>query len=70
MRLAGAAAAMRQRSGMPPEPEERLDIEKTVAAAHAALGEDAFTAVWAEGKVLQPEQALDEAGTVTPPPQQ
>jgi tetratricopeptide (TPR) repeat protein len=60
-RLAGAAAALRQHSGMSPEPEERVDSDQTVAAAQAVLGEAAFADAWAQGHVLQPEQAMAEA---------
>ena len=60
-RLAGAAAALRQHSGMSPEPEERADSDQTVAAAQAVLGDAAFAAAWAQGHVLQPEQAMAEA---------
>jgi tetratricopeptide (TPR) repeat protein len=60
-RLVGAAAALRQRSGMSPDSEERGDSDQTVAAVRAALGDDAFSAAWAEGQTLQLEQALAEA---------
>jgi len=60
-RLAGAAAALRQRSGMSPEPEERADSDQTVAAAKTTLGDAAFAAAWAQGYALQPEQAMAEA---------
>jgi len=60
-RLAGAAAALRQRDGMPPDPDGRVDDERTVFAARVALGDDAFAAVWAEGQALSPEQAVAEA---------
>jgi predicted ATPase/DNA-binding XRE family transcriptional regulator len=60
-RLVGAAAALRQHSGMSPEPEERADSDQTVAAAQAVLGDAAFADAWAQGHVLQPEQAMAEA---------
>jgi tetratricopeptide (TPR) repeat protein len=57
-RLAGAAATLRQQSGMSLDPEERADFDQTVAAARAALGDDAFTAAWIQGQALHAEQAL------------
>jgi len=57
-RLAGAAASLRQLNGMPLEHHERADYDRTMATAHAALGDDAFTALWIQGRALSPEQAV------------
>ena len=35
------------------------EYERTVAASRAALGEARFAAVWAEGRALSLEQAID-----------
>ena len=39
-------------------PIERAAYEKAVAAARAQLGEQAFAAAWAEGRMMTPEQAF------------
>jgi DNA-binding NarL/FixJ family response regulator len=39
--------------------------EFTIAAARAQLGEEIFTAAWAEGHTMTPEQALAAQGPVT-----
>ena len=68
-RLAGAAAALRQRDGMPPDPAGRVDYERTVSATRVALDDDAFAAMWTQGQALSPEQAVAEAyGDTEAPP--
>ena len=37
------------------------EVERPVAAARAALGEEAFAAAWAAGRALTIEQAVAEA---------
>jgi hypothetical protein len=37
------------------------EYERTVAEAHAALGEAAFAAAWAEGRAMSLDAALDYA---------
>jgi hypothetical protein len=39
-------------------PVDRDDYERDVALARAQLGEDAFTAAWAEGQAMSLEQAI------------
>jgi hypothetical protein len=56
--LLGAAAALRAGRGMPLPPNERAAQERTVAAARAALGEDAFAAAWAQCQRMSLEQAI------------
>ncbi len=60
-RLCGAAAALRDAIGAPLPPEDRADYERIVAAARAALGDDAFAAAWAAGRALSLDQAIAEA---------
>jgi hypothetical protein len=60
-RLCGAAAALREAIGAPLSAAERTDFDRTVAAVRAALGEEAFAAVWACGQALPLEQAIAEA---------
>jgi predicted ATPase len=57
-RLWGAAASLRETIGAPPPPCDRPDYERNVAAARAALGEKAFAAAWAQGRVLTWQQAI------------
>ncbi len=55
-RLLGAAAALRERSGITPSPVEASVEEQAARSALAALGEDAYAAARMEGKRLAPEQ--------------
>ena len=58
-RLWAAAEALREEIGAPLKDTERARYEPLVAKARAALGEEAFARVWAEGRKLTPERALD-----------
>jgi non-specific serine/threonine protein kinase len=58
--LCGAAAALREDTGWPLSPARRVEHDRTVAAARAALGEDAFTAAWAKGHALPLEEAIKD----------
>jgi len=66
-RLLGAAAALREAMGAPLPPVERPEFERSVAAARALLGEEAFAAAWAEGQGMPLERAvrcaLEEGGS-------
>ncbi len=66
-RLWGASEALRNAMGTPIWPVYRADYERSVAAAHAQLGEQAFAAAWAEGLAMTLEQALAARGPVTIP---
>ena len=66
-RLFGAAAALREASGLPVEPAFRAAHERDVAAARAALGEDAFAAGWATGAALPLPAAVAEAAAIATP---
>ncbi|HYQ83057.1 MAG TPA: tetratricopeptide repeat protein, partial [Rubrobacter sp.] len=59
-RLCGVAAAVREDKGWPPPPAKRAEIDRTVAAAHGALRQDAFTAAWARGHALPLEEAIKD----------
>ena len=61
-RLWGAAEALRDMVGSPLPPVFRADYERSVAAARTQLGEKAFTAAWAEGRTMTPEQAFTARG--------
>ncbi|MGZ3610648.1 MAG: response regulator transcription factor, partial [Ktedonobacteraceae bacterium] len=49
------------------EPVYRADYEQAVAAARAQLGEQFFTAAWAEGRNMTLQQVLAARGPVTLP---
>ncbi|MGZ3642914.1 MAG: tetratricopeptide repeat protein [Ktedonobacteraceae bacterium] len=57
-RLMGAGSALREAIGSPLEPRDRANYKRMVAATKAQLGEQAFSAAWAEGRGMTPEQAL------------
>jgi tetratricopeptide (TPR) repeat protein len=59
-RLLGAAAALRERVGALRGPRQG-DVERMAAPARAALGEDRWAAVYAEGWALSLEEAIAEA---------
>ena len=46
------------------DPVERAAYERGVASVRAKLGEKVFTAAWAEGCTMTPEQALAAKGAV------
>ncbi len=56
-RLLGAAAALRERIGIPIPAVERSDFVGAVALARTQLDETAFNAAWAEGLAMGWEQA-------------
>ena len=63
-RLWGAAEALRDALGTPIFPIYRAEYEHAVTAARDTLGAQAFTAAWAEGGSLTPEQAVAVQGQV------
>ncbi len=68
-RLWGAAAALRKTSEAPLPPVYRANYDHAVATARGLLGEQAFTAAWAEGRSMTPDQALaariSKVGSIT-----
>jgi predicted ATPase/class 3 adenylate cyclase len=60
-RRLGAAAALREAGGAPQPPQEREDTQEAVAAARAALGEDAWAVAFAAGWTMTLEAAIAEA---------
>lgn len=62
-RLWGAAEAMGETSGIQLSPLARshTNYDGYLAAARAGLDEAAFTAAWAEGRAITPEQAVEYA---------
>jgi predicted ATPase/DNA-binding XRE family transcriptional regulator len=59
-RLFGTAAALREDRGWPLPPSKRTEHDRTVAAAHGALGKEAFTAAWTRGHALPLEEAIED----------
>jgi len=64
-RLWGAAAVLRETIGAPMPPIEHASYERATAAVRKHLGEKAFAAAWAEGRMLTPEQVLPARGPET-----
>jgi hypothetical protein len=56
--LAGAAEALRDALDVPMRPHQQTIYAQALHAIRAALGEEAFVAAWAEGRVLSLEQAV------------
>jgi DNA-binding CsgD family transcriptional regulator len=63
-RLWGAAESLREAIGAP---NPLVDHARMVAAARTQLGEKIFAAMWAEGRMMTPEQALIAQGRETIP---
>jgi DNA-binding CsgD family transcriptional regulator/tetratricopeptide (TPR) repeat protein len=59
--LFGAIATLRAALSAPMWPAERVEYERYLATARAALDEEAFAAAWAAGHALRLEQAIAEA---------
>jgi hypothetical protein len=62
VRLAGAAAALREAIASRPYPWERERLDRWLGAAARNVGQDAYTAAWAQGRAMSLEQALAMAG--------
>ena len=60
-RLSAAAATLREEFTVPLPPVDRVEHERIVTTARAALGEDAFVAAWTEGYALSLEEAITGA---------
>jgi hypothetical protein len=60
-RLFGAAETVRETARVPLRLFERPDYDRHVAAARAALKEEAFAAAWAEGRAMPRDRAVDYA---------
>src|SRR5262245_52946004 len=60
-RLLGAEQAIREPIGLGMTRSQRVIYERTVLATRAALGEDTFTKILAEGEAMTTEQSVDYA---------
>jgi len=61
-RLWGTAQALREAIGVPLRSFERAINEWGIAAIRTQLGEEAFAAAWAEGRMMTPAQAFAAQG--------
>ena len=57
-RLLGAAETLREATGAPLSPRERVRYDRDVSTVRAGLGEAAFAAAWATGKAMPPEHVI------------
>jgi len=64
IQLLSAASTLRQTIGTPLSPLERPLYERTMAAIHARVSNQVFTALWAQGQKMTPEQAIAAQGNV------
>ena len=60
LRLAGAAAALRQNIGAPLTPAEQAKLEASLDPARQALSDTAGTTAWLEGWAMPVEKAIEE----------
>ena len=60
LRLAGAAAALRQNIGAPLTPAERAKLETALKPARQVLSNTVAATVWLEGSALPVEKAIEE----------
>jgi len=67
--LWAASDALREAIGYPRPPVDGAEHKARQARARAALGEEAFTAGWAEGRAMTLEQAIEFALHATQPPE-
>jgi non-specific serine/threonine protein kinase len=67
IRLAGAAAALRQTAGAPLPPSGQARLDRGLEPARRALGEAGTAEAWDAGRRLTLDEAMAEAMTVTEP---
>jgi DNA-binding CsgD family transcriptional regulator len=60
--LWGAAEASREAMGAPLPPVEHATYEERVTTARSAIGKRIFSAYWAQGRTMTPEQAFAAQG--------
>ncbi len=61
VKLMSAAGALREASGSPRTPQERIEYERELAGLRAGMDEKIFDLLWAEGQSMNMEQAIDYA---------
>lgn len=67
-RLLSAAEALRERAGSPVAPADQIDQAHILDNLRAALTEDQLAALWAEGRRISLEKAVDLAVSMQPLP--
>ena len=60
LRLAGAAAALRQSIGAPAAPAEQAKLERNLARAREGLSTTTSRTAWLEGWVMRVDKAIEE----------
>lgn len=60
--LWGASEAIRDATGIPVPTVELADYERSISSTSAVLGEKRFSAAWAQGRAMTPEQVLAAKG--------
>lgn len=60
-RLYGAADKLREELNAPLPAGEKVAYDRYVNAAREALGDEAFAALWDEGRLLSSDEAVDYA---------
>jgi hypothetical protein len=60
-RLLGAAASLREQIGIHMSSQERVENERELAGLRAGLDEQTFAALWAEGRALAMDAAIEYA---------
>jgi DNA-binding CsgD family transcriptional regulator/tetratricopeptide (TPR) repeat protein len=65
--LWGAAEKLRETVEAPIPPVERANYEGRVSAARSSIGKRIFSAYWAQGRTMTPEQALARQGKAVAP---
>jgi predicted ATPase/class 3 adenylate cyclase len=61
VKLAGAAASVRETVGAPAAPPWKAMVDMSLESAREALGVEVSQAVWREGRALSLEEAIDQA---------
>jgi len=61
VKLMSAAEALRDASNSPRTPQERIEYDNELASLRAGIDEKAFTSLWAEGRSMTMEQAIEYA---------
>jgi non-specific serine/threonine protein kinase len=57
-RLLAAAEGIRESLGAPLQPDEKEELDGSVARLRAVLGEERFNSAWIEGRTMTPQQAV------------
>ncbi len=62
----GAAEVLRETIGQPHAPAERMMYESAIKDVHRQLGEREFAAAYERGRLMSPDQVLQERVSITP----